>query len=103
MKKTYYDFINEIDDKEIYERLMRYGLFTDKLPDCLDTETFWDYCIKKQYNFKVKSYDSIRFESMRNNFIPRVLGIPTPMAHEILCKCISENWDTIKSKFKENT
>lgn len=103
MKKTYYDFINEIDDKEIYERLMRYGLFTDKLPDCLDTETFWDYCIKKQYNFKVKSYDSIRFESMRNNFIPRVLGIPPPMAHEILCKCISENWETIKRKFKENT
>ena len=35
MQKSYYDFMKKIDDDEIYERLMRYGLFSDKLPDCL--------------------------------------------------------------------
>ena len=103
MKKTYYDFMNEISDDELYEKLVRYGFFTDKLPDFLETDSFWDLCKNKKHNFKVKPYDSIKFESMRNNFIPRILGIPTPMAHEILCKCISDNWSEIKNKFKENT
>ena len=103
MKKSYYDFMDEISKEELYEKLVRYGLFTDKLPDFLETETFWIYCQNKKHNFESKVYDSIKFESIRNNFIPRLLGIPTPMAHEMLCKCIADNWSEIKNKFKENT
>lgn len=103
MEKTYYDFMNEISEEELYEKLVRYGFFTDKLPDFLETDSFWDFCKNKKHNFEVKAYDSIKFESIRNNFIPRILGIPTPMAHEILCKCIADNWSEIKNKFKENT
>lgn len=103
MQKSYYDFMNEIDSNEIYEKLVRYGIFSDKIPDFLEMESFWNYCINKKHNFEMKPYDSMKFESVRNNFIPRVLGIPTPMAHEMLCKCISDNWEEIKNKFKENT
>lgn len=103
IEKSYYDFMKEISSDELYERLIRFGLFSDKLPQFLETETFWDYCKNKQHNFEFKPYDSIKFESMRNNFIPRVLGIPVPMAHEMLSKCISDNWEEIKKRFKENT
>ena len=51
MKKSYYDFMDEISKEELYEKLVRYGLFTDKLPDFLETETFWIYCQNKKHNF----------------------------------------------------
>lgn len=92
--------MDEISKEELYEKLVRYGLFTDKLPDFLETETFWIYCQNKKHNFESKVYDSIKFESIRNNFIPRLLGIPTPMAHEMLCKCIADNWSEIKINSK---
>ena len=36
---------------------------------------------------------------MRNINIARNIGIPIPMGHERLCKCLSDNWDKIKDFF----
>ncbi|MCQ2081358.1 MAG: RNA-directed DNA polymerase [Lachnospiraceae bacterium] len=40
---------------------------------------------------------------MRNINIPRPIGIPTPMAHERLCKCLAENWGDIRNHFEKMT
>ena len=43
------------------------------------------------------------YENMRNINIPRNIGIPTPMGHERLCKCLSDNWDKIVEHFRTTT
>ena len=101
--KSYSQIMEEISKDELYERLLRYGLFSNKLPNCFTVDSFWEFCKNSKYNFENKAYDYIKFESIRNNFIPRVLGIPVPMAHEKLCRCISNNWEKIKEILKENT
>ena len=45
----------------------------------------------------------VSYENMRNINIPRNLGIPTPMGHELLCKYLSDNWNQITEYFKQKT
>ena len=40
MKKTYYDFIKEISADELYDGLLGYGLFSEKLPPVFTSENF---------------------------------------------------------------
>ena len=92
MEKTYYDFMNEISPMEIYDKLVQYGMFSEKLPPILSAELFLDYCKNKRtQSFEDKWHGYISYENMRNINIPRNLGIPTPMGHELLCKCLSDN------------
>lgn len=77
--KTYYDFMSEIKADELYDRLVSYGMFSDK----------W------------RGY--INYESMRNTNIPRNIGIPTPMGHELLCKTLMEHWNELTEYFREKT
>ena len=103
MEKTYIEIMNEFTKEELYERLVKYGLFSDKLPKVFNGESFFEYCKEATQNFDKGPYDSMRFESVRNNFGNRTLGIPTPFAHQLLCRCICDNWDKIKEKYRENT
>ncbi len=104
MEKTYYDFMNEISADELYERLVQYGMFSEKLPPILSAESFLEYCKNKRAQpFEDKWYGYITYENVRNINVPRNLGIPTPMGHEMLCKCISENWDQVLLHFREKT
>ena len=41
---TYYDFMNEITSTELYERLVQYGMFSEKLPPVFTAEPFLNYC-----------------------------------------------------------
>lgn len=104
MSKTYYDFMDEINSQELYDRLVQYGMFSEKLPPVLTAETFLSYCKNtRAQNFQNRWYGYITYENIRNINIPRNLAIPTPMGHELLCKCLSNNWDEIKNHFKEKT
>lgn len=104
MEKTYYDFMSEISPEEIYDKLVQHGMFSEKLPPVLSAELFLDYCKKKRVqSFEDKWYGYISYENMRNINIPRNLGVPTPMGHELLCKCISENWYKITEYYKTKT
>lgn len=40
MKKKYYEFMNELSSDELYEGLLGYGLFNDKLPPVLTSKVF---------------------------------------------------------------
>ena len=102
-EKSYSYYMDEITSTDIYERFLAYGLFTEKLPPVFTSEPFFLYCQKKKFTFSEKFYDYMRYESMRNSNVPRIFGIPNPMAYERLCRMLGEAWDEIRRKLKENT
>ncbi len=101
--KSYFEYIDEIDENEIFEKLLRVGLFSAYLPPVFTMESFYKYCCEKRNNtfFEKKDYNYVYYESMRNINIPRQLGVPVPMAYYNLCKCISNNWNEIKKHFDD--
>lgn len=102
--KTYYDFMAEITADELYDRLVEYGLFSEKLPPVLSAKSFLDYCKNKRSQaFSDIGYEYAVYENIRNINVPRNIGIPTPMGHELLCKCLSDYWPNIIEHFKNCT
>lgn len=99
--KTYLEYLNEISEEDVLKGLLAHGLFADKIPPILNSEAFYDYYIKKgKPTFEKKGKDYVRYESMRNVNIPRLLSIPNPFAYANLCNCISCNWSNLQSFFK---
>ena len=103
MEKSYADLMNDISADELYERLLAYGLFTDKLPPILSSVDFYNYCQHMPGSFSDKRRQYIYYESIRNINVPRSLGIPNPMAYQRLCQCLSDNWDNLKKHFVQQT
>lgn len=101
---SYYDFMNEITSTELYERLIQHGMFSEKLPPVFTAKPFLNYCINiRTQAFEDRWYPYTVYENMRNINIPRNIGIPTPMGHERLCRCLSDNWDKIVEHFRITT
>ena len=44
MEKKYTDFMDEISSDELYEGLLAYGLFAEKLPPLFTSVSFFHYC-----------------------------------------------------------
>lgn len=101
--KHYYDFTNELSPYEIYEGLLAYGFFTEKLPPVFSSKGFFDYCVAQSPTFPKKPAEYIYHESIRNINTPRPLGIPNPAAYQQLCKYISEIWTQLQQYFEEET
>lgn len=104
-KKSYYELLNEITSDELFNGLLGYGLFADKIPPFLTAENFLDFCKTPPmgfiFNNSEKNY--IYYESMRNINVPRVLAIPNPIAYHNQCKVLSDNWDKLLEYFREQT
>lgn len=102
--KTYYDFMLEIKADELYDKLVSYGMFSEKLPPIFAGDLFLNYCknIRKQ-TFSNDWRGYINYESMRNTNIPRNIGIPTPMGHELLCKTLMKHWTELTEYFRKKT
>ena len=100
--KTYYDFMNAISSDELYDGLLGYGLFAEKLPPVFTAEAFLTYC-KTNTGFEKKPKEYISYNTMRNINIPRIMGIPNPMQYEILCRTLKDNWPAIQQHFQDNT
>lgn len=104
--KTYYDYIDELSLDDLREGFLAYGMFAEKFPDFLTSESFYSYCKNSGFSLKYASkngWDFIRYDSMRNTNVPRPLGIPTPFAYYNLCSCIVDNWNDIKKHFQNKT
>lgn len=97
--KSYYDYMAEISADELYDGLLGYGLFTEKLPPIFTSEAFLHYCRTNNPVYDEKSKDYISFNIMRNINIPRTMGIPTPMKYEVLCRTLRDNWNDILHHF----
>lgn len=104
MEKKYSEFMDEITADELYEGLLGYGLFANKLPPAFTSVPFLDYCQVNNPIYSDKDWhDYIFYSSMRNVNIPRAFGIPTPMKYQRLCKILKDNWDNLKIHFHQQT
>lgn len=97
--KNYIDYLNEIDEDDLFEGLLAYGMFSSKLPPIFTAEDFFAKRDKLDFNKKDKAKDYIKFESMRNTNVPRRLAIPHPYAYHNLCNLLKENWKDIRKYF----
>ena len=100
--KAYYDYMNDITADELYDGLLGYGFFSEKLPPVFTAEAFLAHC-KTNPGFKKEHSEFITYNSMRNINIPRTMGIPNPMQYERLCRTIKDNWSAIQKHFQDYT
>lgn len=108
MSKSYYDLLNEISADELYDGLLGYGFFAEKLPPVFTTVQFLDYCkpnktFKKKKELRSNDYDYIAFSSVRNINVPRIMGIPTPFQYANLCAELRDDWKALLKHFEDNT
>jgi hypothetical protein len=104
-KKTYYQLLSEISSDELFDGLLGYGLFADKIPPFLTSENFLNFCKTPPsgFTFDESPKKYIHYESMRNINVPRVLAIPNPIAYHNQCKVLSDNWDKLLEHFNKKT
>ena len=96
--------MSEIKADELYDSLVSYGMFSEKLPSIFTGDLFLNYCkniCKQSFSDEWRGY--INYESMRNTNIPRNIGIPTPMGHELLCKTLMKHWTKLTKYFETKT
>ena len=67
--------MSELSPDDIYEGLLCYGMFSDKIPPCFTSKSFYEYCVSKKGNFENREYKYVIYNSIRNINIPRQLGI----------------------------
>lgn len=103
MSKSYCDFMDEITADELYEGLLAYGLFSEKLPPVFSSVPFFDYCQTLSDPFPRDKNEYISFKTMRNINIPRFMGIPTPMTYQRLCSILRDNWSALQYHFHNQT
>ena len=103
MEKSYCEFMDELSSDELYEGLLAYGMFADKLPPIFTSESFYNFTKTISQTFNTKWKNFVYFESVRQNNIPRPLGIPNPLGYQQLCKSLADNWDKIKEHFHKMT
>lgn len=101
--KKYIDFLNEISDVELYDGLVGFGIFANKIPNFLTSEAFLAYTKTLNVLLTDKPKDYIRYSNIRNINVPRALAIPEPFAYASQCKALADNWDKIKQYFSDKT
>lgn len=101
--KKYIEYKNEITDTNLYDGLVGYGLFAEKIPNFLSSVEFLAYAKTLSFPINNRPKDFIRYSSMRNINIPRPMAIPEPFAYSDHVKSISKNWSNIQTHFKDNT
>jgi len=104
-KKTYFALLNEISKDELFDGLLGYGLFAEKIPPFLTAVNFLVFCKTHPSGFTFDKSEKkyIHYESMRNINVPRILAIPNPIAYHNQCKVLSDNWDNLLEYFKKQT
>lgn len=101
--KSYYECLDEISADDLFDGFLGYGLFAEKIPSFLTSETFLEFCKKNTPNFKQKNFSYIKYENMRNINVPRNLAIPNPFAYYKQCKILKDYWNDIKKHFEDKT
>ena len=103
MDKMYTEFMDEISADELYEGLLAYGFFAEKLPPVFTAVHFFEYCKTLSDPFEKGWNEYITFRVMRNINIPRIMGIPNPFKYQRLCSELKDDWDKIRAHFHSQT
>ena len=103
MDKTYCVFMDEISADELYEGLLAYGFFAEKLSPVFTAVPFFEYCKTISNPFESGWDDYITFRVMRNISISRLMGIPNPFKYQRLCAELRDDWNKIRDHFRTQT
>ena len=90
----------ELKDPDlVFDALLGYGMFTDRLPSCFTSEPFLQYIKDKNISLVDKnvSQSYVEYFSSRNIEIPRQFAIPHPKAYLYLCRVIQDHWEEINN------
>ena len=101
MDKRYTEFMDEISSDELYEGLLAYGFFAEKIPPVFTAVPFFDYSKNSSFSAGWDEYITLRV--MRNISIPRLMGIPNPFKYQRLCAELRDDWDKICDHFHTQT
>lgn len=101
--KKYIDYYRDISASDLYDGLIGYGLFAEKIPNFLTSKPFLEFTKSADFILNDKPKDYIRYSSMRNINIPRPMAIPEPFAYTNHVKSLSENWSKLQDHFYDNT
>ena len=103
MDKKYTDFMDGISSDELYEGLLAYGFFAEKLPPIFTAVPFFNYCKTVSKPFEAGWNEYITFRVMRNISIPRLMGIPNPFKYQRICSELRDDWEKIRIHFHNQT
>lgn len=102
-KRNYTDCLNEINSKELFEGLLGYGFFSEKLPPIFSAVKFYEQSNEVNKILNNVSHnnicDYIRFPVVRNTGGIRMIAIPNPIEYFRLCEFLKLNWDKIVGIF----
>ncbi len=101
--RKYIEYKNEISDTDLYDGLVGYGLFAEKIPRFLTSVEFLAFTKTLTFPINEKPKDYIRYSSMRNINIPRPMAIPEPFAYSNQAKCLADNWSKLQNHFNDKT
>jgi len=95
-------FMKTITDDIVFEKLLDFGLFPEKIEKIFTSKSFGEWIRKDGLNiYKTRSFSNITFRLTRNNNAPRILNIPHPIPYFYLCQQIKENWTDIYKNIGE--
>ena len=95
--------MDEISSDELYEGLLAYGFFAEKLPPVFTAVPLFNYCKTVSVPFEAGWNEYITFRVMRNTNIPRLMGIPNPFKYQRACSELRDNWKKIRAHFHVQT
>ena len=95
-----YGYPDLLDSEKVFEGLLGYGMFSNLMPPCFTSESFFIAVQNKELKFPKRSvsHSYIDYKASRNTDVPRLLAIPHPESYWKLCKCIEKNWLNINKQ-----
>lgn len=100
--KSYAAYLDDLSAVDVYDGLVGFGMFADKIPPAVSSEPFLDYC-HGSHSFGSCWRSWTRFRYMQHFDSYRDFGIPDPFAYELLAAHIRDHWDELKDVIKANT
>ncbi|HWY99089.1 MAG TPA: RNA-directed DNA polymerase [Bacteroidia bacterium] len=96
------DYFKELEKNTVNQKLLDYGLFSEKLAPIFSSKSFGVWIRKKGTTTnKTGSFSAVKYRLTRNNNAPRIIEIPHPIAYYNLCEEIKINWNKIIKKIGE--
>ncbi len=90
-----YGYTDLMNADYVFEALLGYGMFSDKLPPCFSSEELLKYSKENCLENNFKNHAYIEYNSTRNTNVPRQLAIPHPESYWSICNSIKKNWSDI--------
>jgi hypothetical protein len=88
--------MNDLNKDLVFEKLLKYGLFPEKISKIFNSESFGSYVLTNGLElYQNNHFSDIKFRLTRNNNAPRLLSIPHPAPYYKLCNQLKNNWDKI--------